>query len=95
MSSRHRPYTQEFVCLNCQNRGKPEYVSEGSPLVAMALTLLFVVPGLLYICWQFFNRFPVCAVCGSQKLRRARPGMDDPHRSRSRHRARYPSGTDS
>lgn len=85
MSRGHLPpdeEDEEFVCLNCQHRGEAEYVWEGSPLVAILLTIFLVVPGVLYIIWQYFNRFPVCAVCGSQRLRRSWRGMDDRRRSR-------------
>ena len=69
-----------FLCLNCRSEIEAEYVWEGSLLVAVILTLMLVLPGLVYLMWRRLQTFPVCPVCGSRRLRRGHMTGPSSHR---------------
>jgi hypothetical protein len=53
-------------CPVCGYRGRPEKRAKGSAIVAFALLLFGVLPGLIYM--MFFSGYVwACAQCGAKK----------------------------
>ena len=61
------------VCRVCGTRAVPVMVREASTLLALILLVLLIIPGLLYLLWQYFHPIAVCPLCGSSRLYPARP----------------------
>ncbi len=61
--------TRKYVCRDCGWMGTPAKVNPaGNLLTLLLLTLLFVLPGILYLLWWKYDGVYVCRQCGSLKL---------------------------
>lgn len=60
--------SQQLVCLNCGNIGKPKWNTKGSIVIELILWLMFIFPGLIYSCWRISSRSKICSSCESPNL---------------------------
>lgn len=61
-----------YVCRVCGTRAVPVMVREASPVLALVLFLLLIIPGLLYLLWQHWHPIAVCPLCGSNRIEPSR-----------------------
>lgn len=53
------------ICPNCGWQGMPKKINRGSGLVAVALWLFFLLPGIIYSLWRLTARkIQLCPRCG-------------------------------
>lgn len=58
-----------FLCTQCgAETSAPLKVPPGSPWVALALAVPFVVPGVVYTVWRYSMRRSCCPTCGHAQL---------------------------
>jgi hypothetical protein len=57
-----------IFCRNCHYEGKPVYLWDGSYLTLLILTVLLIVPAIVYVIWLYWGRVPVCPACGAKNL---------------------------
>ena len=59
----------QFLCTQCgAQTSVPLRVPPGSPWVALALAVPFVLPGLVYTVWRYTMRRTLCPTCGHAQL---------------------------
>lgn len=60
---------EHFLCTQCgAETSAPLKVPPGSPWVALALAVPFVIPGVAYAVWRYTMRRDSCPTCGHAKL---------------------------
>lgn len=60
---------QLFLCTQCgAETSAPLRLPPGSPWVALALAVPFVIPGVIYTVWRYAMRRSVCPTCGHAAL---------------------------
>lgn len=58
-----------FLCTQCgAETSAPLKVPPGSPWVALALAIPFVIPGVVYSVWRYSMRRSACPTCGHAQL---------------------------
>jgi rRNA maturation protein Nop10 len=61
--------SHHLLCTQCgAETSAPLKVPPGSPWVALALAVPFVVPGVIYSIWRYTMRRTVCPTCGHAAL---------------------------
>lgn len=64
---------RRYVCRYCGWEGIPARVNPAGNLVTLfLLTLLFILPGILYLLWWKYDGINVCRQCGSPNLTQQR-----------------------
>ncbi|MEP7382899.1 MAG: hypothetical protein ABI910_14510 [Gemmatimonadota bacterium] len=59
----------QYLCTQCgAQTSAPLKVPPGSPWVALALAVPFVIPGVIYTVWRFTMRRTLCPTCGHAQL---------------------------
>jgi len=61
-------YQPKMICLQCGEINRPSPEERGNIYLAIFLWICFIVPGLLYSLWSFFNKKYVCPACRSERL---------------------------
>ncbi len=60
---------RQYLCTQCgAQTSAPLKVPPGSPWVALALAVPFVIPGVIYTVWRFTMRRTLCPTCGHAQL---------------------------
>lgn len=58
-----------YLCTQCgAQTSAPLKVPPGSPWVALALAVPFVMPGIIYTVWRYSMRRTLCPTCGHAQL---------------------------
>jgi hypothetical protein len=59
----------QYLCTQCgAQTSAPLKVPPGSPWVALALAVPFIVPALIYTVWRYSMRRTLCPTCGHAQL---------------------------
>ena len=54
---------KEMLCTNCGYQGWPRTITKGNFGTELLLWLLFLLPGLIYLCWRHISRYEGCPEC--------------------------------
>jgi hypothetical protein len=62
---------KDWFCAQCHTVGVPEWQTQGSFFIEIALYLLFCAPGLIYTIWRLTSKKRICPACHSTAIIRA------------------------